>query len=323
MCTGPSCASWRRPRARCTIPASSPTWHSAMRRATSRARSSRSPTPSSTASTSAIILSDHPIAARWRAIREQAGRGEHRAALIPYLTAGHPTPETSLAALRLAEAAGADFVEVGVPFSDPLADGPTIQRSTQAALDAGMTVPRVLELIGRAALGIPVVIMTYVNPVMAYGLERFVADAHAAGAAGLVLTDFPAGADPALEELVLASPLALIRLIAPTTTPERLARAVRGASGFLYLISRLGVTGARDRVPPDLAEHVARVRAASPLPLAVGFGISTPAQARATAQLADGVVVGGALVDALGSGGLPAAERLILDLAAAVHGNGA
>jgi len=120
---------------------------------------------------------------------------------------------------------------------------------------------------------------------------------------------------------VNASPLALIRLLAPTTTPERLQRAVRGASGFLYLISRLGVTGARDRVPPDLAEHVARVRAASDLPLAVGFGISTPAQARATAQLADGVVVGSAVIEALGSGGLPAAERLLRDLAAAVHGN--
>ncbi len=271
-------------------------------------------------------MSEHPIAARWRAIRATAGRGAggrggRRAALIPYLTAGHPTPAASLDALKLVEAAGADFVEVGVPFSDPLADGPTIQRSTQAALDGGMTVPRVLELIGRAGLGIPVVIMTYLNPVLAYGLERFVADAHAAGTAGLVLTDFPAGADPAVERVVNASPLALIRLLAPTTTPERLQHAVRGASGFLYLISRLGVTGARDRVPADLAEHVARVRAASDLPLAVGFGISTPAQARATAQLADGVVVGSAVIEALGSGGLPAAERLLRDLAAAVHGN--
>src|SRR5437867_11337979 len=122
--------------------------------------------------------------------------------------------------------------------------------------------------------------MTYLNPVLAYGLERFVADAHAAGAAGLLLTDFPAGADPAVEQVVNASPLALIRLLAPTTTPERLERAVRGASGFLYLISRLGVTGARDRVPPDLAEHVARVRAASDLPLAVGFGISRSEERR-------------------------------------------
>src|SRR5205807_1252256 len=217
--TAPWCASWRRPRVRRTSPGFSPTWRSAMHRATSPAPSSRSPIRRSTVSTSATILSEHPIAARWRTLR---AAGRRRAALIPYLTAGHPDPATSLAALQL----------------------------------------------------------------------------------------------------VLASPLALIRLIAPTTTPERLTRAVRGASGFLYPISRLGVTGARDRVPPDLAEHVARVRAASPLPLAVGFGISTPAQASATAQLADGVVVGSALVDALGSGGLPAAERLIKDLAAAVRGNG-
>lgn len=265
-------------------------------------------------------MSEHPIAARWRAV--QTGQ-EHRAALIPYLTAGYPDPAQSLAALQHVAAWGADFVEVGVPFSDPLADGPTIQRSTQAALDQGMTLRGVLDLIRRAAVQIPVIVMTYVNPVMAYGLERFVKDAHESGASGLLLTDFPAGADPAVEHVVQESPLALIRLLAPTTTPERLARAVRGASGFLYLISRLGVTGARDRIPPDLADHVARVRAVSDLPLAIGFGISTPAQAAAAARLADGVVVGSALVDALGTGGLPAAERLLRDLAAAVGEAGA
>src|SRR5437870_982344 len=292
-----------------------------MRKATIPAPSSRSPTPSNTASTSVTTLSEHPIAARWRAIRGRAGA--KRAALIPYLTAGFPTPDQSLEALRVVAAAGADFVEVGVPFSDPLADGPTIQRSTQTALDQGMTVPRVLDQIHRAALEIPVIVMTYLNPLLAFGIERFVREAAAAGVSGLLLTDFPAGADPDLEAVVMASPLVLIRLLAPTTTPERLARTVRGATGFLYLISRLGVTGVRAQVPADLAAHVARVRAVTPLPLAVGFGISTPAQARATAQLADGVVVGSALVDALGSGGLPAAERLIRDLAAAVHGNGA
>jgi tryptophan synthase alpha chain len=265
-------------------------------------------------------LSEHPIAARWRAVR--AGK-ERRAALIPYLTAGYPTQSQALELLRHIAAWGADFVEVGVPFSDPLADGPTIQRSTQAALDQGMTLPGVLDLIRRAAVQIPVIVMTYMNPVMAYGVERFVADAHAAGASGLLLTDFPAGADPSVERVVQESPLALIRLLAPTTTPERLARAVRGASGFLYLISRLGVTGARDRIPPDLADHVARVRAVSDLPLAIGFGISTPVQAAAAARLADGVVVGSALVDALGTGGLPAAQRLLRDLAAAVGGAGA
>src|SRR5204863_352922 len=142
-------------------------------------------------------------------------------------TAGFPTPEASLEALRLVAAAGADFVEVGVPFSDPLADGPTIQRSTQAALDQGMTVPRVLDQIRRAALEIPVVVMTYVNPLMAFGLERFVREAAAAGVSGLLLTDFPAGADPELEAMVQESPLALIRLLAPTTTPARAAGPAR------------------------------------------------------------------------------------------------
>jgi tryptophan synthase alpha chain len=219
----------------------------------------------------------------------------------------------------MVEAAGADLVEVGVPFSDPLADGVTIQRSTQAALDQGMTTARVLELIHQAALRIPVVIMTYLNPVLAYGLERFLVDAHAAGASGLLLTDFPAGADPELEQLVTASPLALIRLIAPTTTRARLTRAVHGASGFIYLISRLGVTGVRDEVPSDVAAHVARIRAVTPLPVAVGFGISTAAQARAAARVADGVVVGSALVEALGTGDLRVAERLVRDLSAAVR----
>jgi len=261
-------------------------------------------------------LSENAIATRWRAL------GKSRA-LIPYLTAGFPTAPVSLDAMRRVEAAGADFVEVGVPFSDPLADGPTIQRTTQAALEQGMTVPRVLELIRQAALRVPVIIMTYLNPVLAYGVQRFAKDAHDAGAAGVLLTDLPAGADPAVERAVTSSSLALIRLIAPTTDDARLKTALTGASGFVYLISRLGVTGARADVPPDLDAQVQRVRAASPssahLPVAVGFGIGTPAQAAAAARSADGVVVGSALMDALAKGGIPAMERLTRELATAVH----
>jgi len=247
-------------------------------------------------------------------------RAERRAALIPYITAGYPTPAASRDALRAAERAGADFVEVGVPFSDPLADGPTIQRSTQAALDQGMTVAGVLALVREARLAIPVVIMTYVNPVMAYGVERFVAEAQAAGVSGLLLTDLPAGADPDLERRAAGGGLALIRLVAPTTPDARLADAVRGATGFIYLISRLGVTGVREQVPADLAAQVTRVKAATPLPVAVGFGIGTAAQAAAAARVADGVVVGSALVEALGNGGLGSAERLLRELATAVRG---
>jgi tryptophan synthase alpha chain len=200
-----------------------------------------------------------------------------------------------------------------------LADGPTIQRTTQAALEQGMTAAGVLALIRDAALAVPVIIMTYLNPVLAYGVERFVADAHAAGAAGLLLTDLPAGADPAVEAAVTRSPLALIRLVAPTTDDARLAATLAGATGFVYLISRLGVTGAREDVPPDLETHVRRIRAVTPLPVAVGFGIGTPAQAAAAARHAEGVVVGSALMDALGRGGVVAAAQLVQDLATAVH----
>jgi len=258
-------------------------------------------------------LSEHPIAARWRAL------GDRKKALIPYVTAGFPTPAVSRDVLRAVQAAGADFVEVGVPFSDPLADGPTIQRTTHAALAQGMTAAGVLSLIREAALAVPVIIMTYLNPVLAYGVERFVADAHAAGAAGLILTDLPAGADPAVEAAVRRSPLALIRLVAPTTDEARLKTALADATGFVYLISRLGVTGAREQVPADLEGLVRRVRAATSLPVAVGFGISTAAQAAAAARTADGVVVGSALMDAVAQGGVQAAERLARDLAAAVH----
>lgn len=257
-------------------------------------------------------MSENAIAERWRAL------GKSRA-LIPYLTAGFPTFDVSLDAARRIAGAGADFIEVGIPFSDPLADGPTIQRTTHAALEQGMTVARVLDLVRRAASPVPVIIMTYLNPVLAYGMPRFVDDARAAGVAGVLLTDLPAGADPAVEQTVRNGGLALIRLVAPTTDDARLQAALAGATGFVYLISRLGVTGARDTVPSDLDAQVKRVRAASPLPVAVGFGIGTAAQAAAAARSADAVVVGSALMDALAKDGIAGMERLARELAAAVH----
>ena len=259
-------------------------------------------------------MSEAGIAARWRVI---AGAG--RAALIPFFTAGYPSAAASLEALRGAADAGADLVEVGVPFSDPLADGPTIQRATHAALTGGMTAAGALALVREAALPIPVVLMTYLNPVRAYGARRFAADARAAGAAGVLLTDAPAGADPATEAAIAEVGLDLIRLVAPTTTEARLGEAVRGGSGFVYLITRLGVTGVRDTVPSDLAAQVARVRRATPLPVAAGFGIGTPAQAAAAARAADGVVVGSAIVERLGEAGVTGATDLVRDLARAVR----
>jgi tryptophan synthase alpha chain len=255
-------------------------------------------------------LSDSVIT---RAFGDLRARG--RTALIPYLTAGYPDLRASEEALRVADEL-ADVLEVGVPFSDPLADGPTIQRSTYQALQQGMTLARTLELIERCRLRRPVVVFSYLNPILRYGLDRFLRDAEDLGVAGLLLTDLPAGSDPGVERAVQRSSLDLIRLIAPTTRPERLAAAVEGAQGFVYLVARLGVTGASRALAADLTESVARVRGATRLPVAVGFGISTSEQARTVARLADGVVVGSALVDALGNDGVAGAKRFLRELRA-------
>ncbi len=245
----------------------------------------------------------------------EALRAHGRSGLVPYLTAGFPDRRTSEDALRAADEI-ADVLEVGVPFSDPLADGPTIQRSTFQALQQGMTLAGTLELIARAQLRRPVVVFSYLNPILRYGLDRFLRDAAGLGVAGLLLTDLPAGSDPEVENAVRSSPLDLIRLIAPTTRPERLKAAVDGAQGFVYLVARLGVTGASRSLAADLESSVARVRQATSLPVAVGFGISTPEQAAAVGRVADGVVVGSALVDALAEGGVSAARRFLGDLRA-------
>ncbi|MDZ4864755.1 MAG: tryptophan synthase subunit alpha [Gemmatimonadota bacterium] len=260
-------------------------------------------------------MSDARLAETWAGLHRSG-----RTALIPYLTAGHPDRAQSLEALQRA-AEHADIIEVGVAFSDPLADGPTIQRSTFEALQAGMTVARTLDLIAEARLDLPVVVFSYLNPVLRYGVERFVRDAAEIGVAGLLLTDLPAGNDPATEAIVRGSPLSLIRLVAPTSTGPRLADVVREAEGFLYLVARLGVTGASSTLASGMEGYIARVRAVSALPLAVGFGISTPAQARTVAHLADGVVVGSALVDCLAREGPVGAGRFLGALRSALdHG---
>jgi tryptophan synthase alpha chain len=261
-------------------------------------------------------LSESRLAPAWSALRQRG-----RPALIPYLTAGFPSLTASEDALRAADEI-ADILEVGVPFSDPLADGPTIQRSTFAALQGGMTLAGTLELVERARLTRPVVVFSYLNPILRYGLERFLQDAGRLGIAGLLLTDLPAGSDPPVERAVEESRLDLIRLIAPTTRPERLSTAVAGAQGFVYLVARLGVTGASERLAADLEGSVRRVRQATPLPVAVGFGISTPAQAAEVARLADGIVVGSALVDRLAQGGVVAARRFLLELRAGLDAGG-
>jgi tryptophan synthase alpha chain len=262
-------------------------------------------------------LSETGLAPAWTALRS-AGRK----ALIPYLTAGYPSPAASAAALRSA-AEVADIVEVGVPFSDPLADGPPIQRSTFEALRQGMTLAGTLELVARAELSRPVVIFSYLNPILQFGVERFLRRSESLGIAGLLLTDLPAGSDPVVESAVQTSGLDLIRLVAPTTGPERLAVTLEGAQGFVYLVARLGVTGARESLDVELEDSVARVRKATTLPVAVGFGISTPAQARAVARMADGVVVGSALVEILGRDGVGAARSFLDSLRDALDGESA
>lgn len=252
--------------------------------------------------------------------RFAAARAAGRAALVPYVTAGYPDGDATVPLLRALEAAGADVLELGIPFSDPLADGPTIQRASQQALRGGMDVEGVLDALAAYARdgACPVVLFSYLNPVLGYGLERFVERAVAAGAAGVLLTDLPLGADPPIEALLEESALDLVRLVAPTTTPARAAAIAAAAQGFLYFLSRTGVTGARSELPPELAAGVARLRAIAGVPVAVGFGISTPAQAAAVARIADGVVVGSALIDRIESAGPEAAARLAADLRAAL-----
>jgi tryptophan synthase alpha chain len=222
-----------------------------------------------------------------------------RKALVCYVTAGHPDWARSIELLQGLEEVGADVIEVGVPFSDPIADGPVIQASSQQALAQGMSLARTLELVRSADLSIPVVLFTYLNPLLSAGSD-VLSEARDAGIDGVLITDLPVGADPEREAWLGASDLAFIRLVAPTTPTERMQEISRNGSGFVYLISRLGVTGVSTGLASDLPMTAARLRSATDLPICVGFGVSAPEHARAAALVADGVVVGSALVDAAG-----------------------
>lgn len=230
---------------------------------------------------------------------ELKARGE--AALVVYITAGDPSLERLPTILQVLEEARADMVEVGFPFSDPLADGPTIQAAMYRALSNGTTLPKVLETVAkcRASVGMPLIAFTYTNPVQRYGFARFAQEARAAGFDACLMTDLPP--DEADEWLMhaCAHQLQPIFLLTPTSTTERIRLVVERGEGFIYCVSRTGVTGARDQLPPDLPDLVARIREHTSRPIAVGFGISTPEQVRQVAQIADGVVVGSAIVQLL------------------------
>jgi tryptophan synthase alpha chain len=226
-------------------------------------------------------------------------RAEHRAAFIPYLTAGDPDLETTARLLEALTLGGADIIELGVPFSDPIADGPVNQRAAARALAAGTTLSAILELVAgcRERLGVPVVLFTYFNPILARGVEGFAEQAAASGVDGVLCVDLPP--EEAQGELLPAlreAGVDAVFLLAPTSTRAR-EKAVAGvSSGFVYYVSRTGVTGARDELAPELLSEARRLRRRLKLPLAVGFGISTPEQVAAVAGAADGVVVGSALV---------------------------
>ncbi len=226
-------------------------------------------------------------------------RAAGRRALVCYVTAGHPDRARSLDLIRGLADAGADVLEIGVPFSDPVADGPVIQASSQQALENGMTLESALELIAEAKVDVPVVLFSYLNPIIAAGskvLER----ARDAGVHGVLVTDLPVGADPEREAWFGAGPLDFVRLVAPTTPRERMAEIAKHGRGFVYLISRLGVTGMHAELASTLPASIAQLRSVCSLPICVGFGISTPDHARKVGALADGIIVGSAIVQAAG-----------------------
>ena len=242
-----------------------------------------------------------------------AGHGR-RAALMPYLMGGHPDPDTSLAACQAAVDAGADLIELGVPFSDPLADGPVIHAAGTEALAAGVTPADVMRQCEALAPRVPVVLMVYANLIVAAGLEAYARTAADAGAAGLIVPDLPHDEAGELRAACDAAGLALVPLVAPTTTPERVEAIGADARGFVYTVSLTGTTGERDELPHDLTATVDRVRAASETPVAVGFGISTGAQASAVAELADGVIVGSRIVRAAAERGAEGVSEVVSEL---------
>ena len=248
---------------------------------------------------------------------------DNRAAFVAYVMAGDPDADAALEIMRGLPAAGADIIELGIPFSDPMADGPSIQRAALRALAGGMTLAGVLDMTRRfreTDQTTPVVLMGYLNPLISFGLEPFAERAAEAGVDGLIIVDAPPEEAGPLADALDAAGMALIRLATPTTDRARLAIVARRTKGFVYYVSVAGVTGAKSADADDIAPAVARVRAASGLPVCVGFGIRTPDQAAQVARVADGAVVGSALVDMIAEAVSQSRDpvRLVLDTAAAL-----
>lgn len=258
------------------------------------------------------------IAARFAALKE-----EGRAGLVTFITAGDPDLATSAAILAALPAAGADIIELGVPFTDPMADGPAIQEANLRALAAGISLRKILGMVRdfRAAdPATPIVLMGYFNPIHAYGVDAFVADARAAGVDGLIVVDVPPEEDIEIGVPARAAGLHFVRLATPTTDEKRMPAVVSAASGFLYYVSVAGITGGATGEATAVGAAVERLKAAGNLPVVVGFGIKTPEQAAATARLADGVVVGSAIVSLIGEAAGAGATDIPARVAALVSG---
>jgi tryptophan synthase alpha chain len=267
------------------------------------------------------------IAARFAGLK-RAGRG----ALIPYLEAWDPDQATSMAILRGMPEAGADLIEIGMPFTDPMADGPIIQAAGKRGLKAGVKLRDVLAMVREFRHGdetTPVILMGYLNPILSYGADRFCVDAAAAGVDGLIIVDLPPEESDMLLPYATANGLDFIRLVAPTTNDRRLPLVMRGSSGFVYYVSITGITGTRSASSEHLAAAIPRIREATDLPIAIGFGVRTPAQAGEASRVADAAVVASALIETLASHldadgrAMPGAADAVLaqvrDLAAAVR----
>ena len=226
-------------------------------------------------------------------------RARHERALVAYFTAGDPSLALTRKLVVEAARRGADVIELGIPFSDPLADGPVIQRATQRALAAGVTLPRVLELVRemRGEVSVPLVFLTYYNPILAFGLKAFCRTSVEVGIDGVIVADLPPEESGPLRAEAMAAGLDLVHLVAPTSTPERMRKIARASEGFVYMVSLTGVTGERTALATEeLAQQLRALRAITTKPVCVGFGIGTPGQAALVGQLADGVIVGSAIV---------------------------
>jgi tryptophan synthase alpha chain len=229
-------------------------------------------------------------------------RARDEMALIAYHTAGYPSLRESVKNIGRLSENGADIIEIGIPFSDPIADGPTIQKSSQAALEQGVTLPQILEAVSGFKPEIPLVAMSYLNPLLAFGRESLFQSMKSAGFAGLIIPDLPLEESESWTREADAHEIDLIFLITPTTSDERMKRLAEASRGFIYCVSLTGITGTRSELPPHLTEFLAKVKSCSNKPAAVGFGISTPAHVRQLKGSADGVIVGSRIVKAMADG---------------------